>query len=82
MLEGPSVTVLAGLDVAWEGWLRSSWFFLQVFVGFSAVIFFHELGHFLIAKWCSVRVDRFAIGFGRELIGFTRGETRYSLNIF
>ncbi len=48
-------------------------------IGLSLVIFVHELGHFLIAKWCDVRVERFAIGFGYELFGFTRGETRYSI---
>jgi regulator of sigma E protease len=41
----------------------------------------HELGHFLAAKWAGVRVERFAIGFGKEIVGFTRGETRYSFNI-
>ena len=50
-------------------------------LGFSLVVFFHELGHFLAAKWCDVKVERFCIGFGREIIGFTRGETRYSFNI-
>lgn len=49
--------------------------------GFSVIVFFHELGHFAVAKWAGVRVERFAIGFGRELFGFTRGETRYSFNL-
>jgi regulator of sigma E protease len=49
-------------------------------VGLSLVIFVHELGHFLVAKWCDVRVEKFAIGFGHELFGFKRGETRYSIN--
>ena len=55
--------------------------FLYLALGFSLVIFVHELGHFLAAKWAEVRVEQFAIGFGKELVGFTRGETRYSLNI-
>jgi regulator of sigma E protease len=50
------------------------------FLGLSLVIFVHELGHFLVAKWCDVRIEKFAIGFGKELFGFTRGETRYALN--
>ncbi len=54
--------------------------FALFFVGLSLVIFVHELGHFLVAKWCDVRVEKFAIGFGKELAGFTRGETRYALN--
>lgn len=43
------------------------------------VIFFHELGHFLAAKWRGVRVLKFSLGMGPEMIGFTRGETRYCL---
>lgn len=46
-------------------------------IGF--LIFVHELGHFLAAKWCGVKVERFAIGFGPRLIGFVRGETEYAL---
>jgi len=38
------------------------------------VVFFHELGHFLIGRWCGVRILVFSIGFGPELIGF---EDRY-----
>lgn len=62
-------------------WLSSAWYLLVVLLGFSLVVFFHELGHFLAAKWAGVRVERFAIGFGRELVGFTAGETRYSFNL-
>lgn len=54
---------------------------LLVLLGFSLVVFVHELGHFLVAKWAGVRVDKFCVGFGRELVGFTRGQTRYSFNI-
>ncbi len=36
----------------------------------TIVVFFHELGHFLVARYCGVRVETFAIGFGRELIGW------------
>ena len=34
------------------------------------VVFFHELGHFLVGRWCGVRILVFSIGFGPELIGF------------
>lgn len=44
------------------------------------VIFFHELGHFLAAKFRGVRVLKFSLGMGPEMIGFTRGETRYCLS--
>ena len=43
----------------------------------GALIFVHELGHFLVAKLLDVKVVRFSIGFGPRLFGFTRGETEY-----
>ncbi len=57
------------------------WPYVVIFAGFSSVIFVHELGHFMAAKWAGVKVERFAIGFFKEVIGFTWGETRYSFNI-
>lgn len=39
----------------------------------------HELGHFLVAKWCGVKVLKFSIGFGPRIVGFTRGDTEYVL---
>jgi membrane-associated protease RseP (regulator of RpoE activity) len=59
----------------------ASWPFLIMLLGFSAIVFVHELGHFAVAKWVGIRVEKFAIGFGRELFGFDKGETRYSFNI-
>ena len=47
----------------------------------TLVVFFHELGHFLIARWCGVRVLVFSIGFGPELFGFNdRRGTRWQLS--
>ncbi len=44
----------------------------------SIVVFIHELGHFLVARWCGVTVTTFSIGFGREIFGFTdRKGTRW-----
>lgn len=57
------------------------WPYFAMLGGFSVIVFVHELGHFAVAKWADVRVEKFAIGFGRELFGFTRGETRYSFNM-
>ncbi len=62
-------------------WLENVRSFAYVILGFSLIVFVHELGHFVAAKWAGVRVERFAIGFGKELFGFTRGETRYSFNV-
>lgn len=41
------------------------------------LIFVHELGHFLAAKWCGVKVERFSLGFGKTLLGKKVGETEY-----
>ena len=57
------------------------WPYLLMLLGFSGIVLVHELGHFLVAKWAGVRVEKLAIGFGREIAGFTKGETRYSFNI-
>jgi len=46
----------------------------------SLVVFFHELGHFLVARWCGVRILVFSIGFGPELLGFhDRHGTRWKI---
>lgn len=48
----------------------------------TIVVFFHELGHFLVARWAGVAVKVFSIGFGPELIGFTdRTGTRWRLSL-
>jgi len=46
----------------------------------TIVVFFHELGHFAVARWCNVKVDAFSVGFGRELFGRTdKKGTRWKL---
>jgi len=45
------------------------------------LIFIHELGHFLVAKKAGIRVDEFAVGFPPRLLSFTKGGTRYALNL-
>lgn len=52
---------------------------LLVALGLGFVIFIHELGHFVLAKWNGVKVEKFSIGFGPTLLGFRRGETEYVL---
>ncbi len=55
---------------------------LLVVIGFGSVIFIHEMGHFLAAKWAGIRVHEFAIGFGKPMcawrkgVGFRFGSTR------
>ena len=45
------------------------------------MVLVHEFGHFAVAKLCGVRVETFAIGFGKRLVGFRRGETDYQINL-
>jgi regulator of sigma E protease len=47
----------------------------------TIVVFFHELGHFLVARWAGVRVLTFSLGFGPELVGFNdRHGTRWKVS--
>ena len=55
---------------------------IAVLFGLGLLIFIHELGHFSMAKLCKVKVLKFAFGFGKELWGFTKGDTRYSICLF
>ena len=50
------------------------WYIIPFVVILSVVVFFHELGHYLIGRWCGVRIDAFSLGFGPEL--FARVDRR------
>lgn len=54
---------------------------VQLLLVLGLMVLVHEFGHFIVAKWCGVRVETFAIGFGKRVIGFRRGETDYQINI-
>lgn len=57
--------------------ILTGWILPILFV-LTLVVFFHELGHFLVARWCKVDVEAFSIGFGKELFGITdRKGTRW-----
>lgn len=59
------------------GYLNWVWPFLFIL---TIIVFIHELGHFLVARWCGVSVTAFSIGFGREIVGFNdRKGTRWKL---
>ncbi len=45
------------------------------------LVFFHELGHFLVAKWSGILVYTFSFGFGPKLFGFKWGETEYVVSL-
>jgi regulator of sigma E protease len=69
---------LGGLGLwgtGWTGWIIPFLFLLSI------IVFVHELGHFLVARWCGVKVVTFSIGFGPELIGFAdRHGTRWKIS--
>ncbi len=84
-------SLLAGgstlLAESWGEWIiqPSSWgVILQVAAGLGFVIFVHELGHFLVAKACGVKCEKFYIGFdigGMKLAKVQWGETEYGIGI-
>lgn len=56
---------------------------LKVVLGLGFIVFIHELGHFLAAKWCDVHVNMFSIGFGPAVpfCQYKWGETTYKIGI-
>ena len=57
--------------------LQKTWWFLVVL---GVLVAFHELGHFLAARWVGVKVLKFSLGFGPKLFGRQIGETEYLLS--
>jgi regulator of sigma E protease len=55
---------------------------LGIIVGFGFLIFIHELGHFVAAKMCKVRVLAFALGFGPDIVKVSHKGTKYALKAF
>jgi regulator of sigma E protease len=63
----------------WGSWLTG--YVLPFLFVLTIVVFFHELGHFIVARWCGVRVLVFSLGFGPELVGFNdRHGTRWKIS--
>src|SRR5438270_11247553 len=61
---------------SWGGWLTG--YVVPFLFVLTIIVFFHELGHFLVARWCGIKVLVFSIGFGPELVGFNdRKGTRW-----
>lgn len=59
-----TINLLSGFGGTFLGYLLPFLFILTI------VVFVHELGHFLVARWCGVGVKTFSIGFGPEIFGF------------
>ncbi len=63
---------------------QNYWTIAQVVLGLGFVIFVHELGHFIVAKMCGVKCEKFYLGFdvyGLKLAKFQWGETEYGIGI-
>jgi regulator of sigma E protease len=43
----------------------------------GSLVIFHELGHYLVGRWCGVAIERFSIGFGHRIAAFRRGQTDF-----
>jgi membrane-associated protease RseP (regulator of RpoE activity) len=68
-----AAVALAGVAFGWP--------VLVVILGIVVMIFLHELGHYLTAKWAGMKVTEFFIGFGPRIWSFRRGETEYGLKV-
>ena len=65
-------SALSQVDISFLGYI------LPFLVVLTIVVFFHELGHFLVARWNGVKVETFSVGFGPEIVGFNdRHGTRW-----
>ncbi len=59
-------------------WIYGGTFLLVL----SLLVFIHEWGHYIVARWCGVKVDVFSIGFGREIYGFNdKSGTRWKISM-
>ena len=56
------------------------YYFLPFVIVLGILVFFHELGHFLVAKYFGVKVLKFSLGFGYKLVGKKIGETEYLIS--
>jgi len=73
---------IASMDVIFNIIHVFQYYILPFVIVLGIMIFFHELGHFLVAKYFGVKVLKFALGFGPVLVGKTIGETEYSVRYF
>jgi regulator of sigma E protease len=60
---------------------QSIGFLIPLIILLGALIFVHELGHFLVAKYFGVKVEVFSLGFGKKLLQFKRGDTVYCISL-
>ncbi|HRO66458.1 MAG TPA: RIP metalloprotease RseP [Pseudobdellovibrionaceae bacterium] len=64
------------------GFLQNGFiYFIACVILLGILIFVHELGHFLVARWCNVRVEVFSLGFGRKIWKKQVGDTTYCISV-
>ena len=54
---------------------------IAVVVVLGGLIFFHELGHFAVARWLGMGVSTFSLGFGPKILKYRKGKTEYALSL-
>jgi regulator of sigma E protease len=64
--------------ISWMGW-----YIVPFIVVMNGIVFFHELGHYLVGRWCGVKIEAFSLGFGPELLARVDAHgTRWRLALF
>ena len=67
-------TFFGNLSIIWE-------IGIPFLVALTILVFVHELGHYMVARWCKVRVEVFSVGFGKEFKGWTdKNGTRWKIS--
>lgn len=65
-----------------DGALNALHYAWSFFIILSIIVFIHEFGHYIIAKWCGVKIEAFSIGFGKELFGWNdKSGTRWKVSL-
>lgn len=65
-----------------DGFLTALHYACSFFIILSVIVFIHEFGHYIIAKWSGVRITAFSIGFGREVVGWNdKSGTRWKISL-
>ena len=75
---GVAMDVLSMLNLPFT---TTIFYALPFLVALMVIVFVHEFGHFIVARWCGVKIEAFSIGFGKEIAGWhDRHGTRWKLS--
>ena len=73
----PALHALAD-TLSWLGW-----YIVPFILMMNGIVFIHELGHYLVGRWCGVKIEAFSLGFGPELLyRIDKAGTRWRLALF